>query len=97
MELLRVEYESWQLECCGKPFAVGDEVTWPITRDPERPDRTPWVENHADRVPTVTGTVRGIELVREDGGRRAVGSCPKWFDRDDRRAVVELDVSSSGS
>jgi hypothetical protein len=22
--------ESWQHECCGEPFAVGDEVSWPL-------------------------------------------------------------------
>ena len=22
--------ETWQQECCGDPFAVGDEVSWPV-------------------------------------------------------------------
>lgn len=25
-----VYYESWQIQCCGKPFSVGDEVEWTI-------------------------------------------------------------------
>lgn len=25
-----VWYASWQMECCGDPFAVGDEVAWTV-------------------------------------------------------------------
>ena len=25
-----VWYASWQMECCGDPFAVGDTVTWTV-------------------------------------------------------------------
>lgn len=25
-----VWYASWQMECCGDPFAVGDRVTWTV-------------------------------------------------------------------
>ncbi|KUJ37204.1 hypothetical protein ACZ90_69760 [Streptomyces albus subsp. albus] len=34
-------YPDWEMECCGRPFSVGDEVTWPLVRldpaDPLRP------------------------------------------------------------
>jgi len=30
MGLWRVFYADWQMECCGTPFAVGDEVSWPL-------------------------------------------------------------------
>ena len=26
-----VFYESWQMECCGVPFSVGDTVSWSAT------------------------------------------------------------------
>ncbi|MFJ2769982.1 DUF6578 domain-containing protein [Streptomyces sp. NPDC087300] len=26
----KVSYADWQMECCGTPFAVGDEVAWPL-------------------------------------------------------------------
>jgi hypothetical protein len=34
-----VYVEGWQLECCGAPFAVGDEVEWTLmlTPDPSLP------------------------------------------------------------
>ncbi|GAA3805531.1 DUF6578 domain-containing protein [Streptomyces phyllanthi] len=30
MGLWRVFYADWQMECCGTPFSVGDEVSWPL-------------------------------------------------------------------
>ncbi|MFG2548578.1 DUF6578 domain-containing protein [Streptomyces sp. NPDC048581] len=30
MGLWHVFYEDWQMECCGTPFKVGDEVSWPL-------------------------------------------------------------------
>ena len=28
----KVYYEMWQMECCGKPFSVGDRVTWLVSK-----------------------------------------------------------------
>ncbi|KAB1980480.1 DUF6578 domain-containing protein [Streptomyces triticiradicis] len=33
MGLWRVFYADWQMECCGTPFSVGDEVSWPLLLD----------------------------------------------------------------
>ena len=30
-----VFYEIWQMQCCGKPFAVGDRIKWVVTNDTE--------------------------------------------------------------
>ncbi|MET9385262.1 DUF6578 domain-containing protein [Streptomyces sp. NPDC002928] len=30
MGLWHVFYADWQMECCGTPFAVGEEVSWPL-------------------------------------------------------------------
>ncbi|MCT9084064.1 DUF6578 domain-containing protein [Streptomyces fulvoviolaceus] len=30
MGLWHVFYADWQMECCGTPFSVGDEVSWPL-------------------------------------------------------------------
>ncbi|GAA4086800.1 DUF6578 domain-containing protein [Streptomyces shaanxiensis] len=30
MGLWHVFYDDWQMECCGTPFKVGDEVSWPL-------------------------------------------------------------------
>ncbi|WP_030614062.1 DUF6578 domain-containing protein [Streptomyces achromogenes] len=69
---MRVFYEDWQMECCGRPFAVGDEVAWPlVAAEPgERGERyygaEAWVENHGDRTRPTSGRVRAIELVRQE-------------------------------
>ena len=28
---IKLFYDLWQLECCGKPFKVGDEIIWLVT------------------------------------------------------------------
>ncbi|MER7377082.1 DUF6578 domain-containing protein [Streptomyces lanatus] len=30
MAMWQVFYADWQMECCGTPFKVGDEVSWPL-------------------------------------------------------------------
>ncbi|MFC7266602.1 DUF6578 domain-containing protein [Streptomyces lutosisoli] len=30
-----VFYADWQMECCGTPFSVGDEVSWPLALEYE--------------------------------------------------------------
>ena len=34
-ENCKVFYESWQMECCGRPFAIGDSVSWLVLRETE--------------------------------------------------------------
>ena len=34
-ENCKVFYESWQMECCGRPFAIGDSVSWLVFRETE--------------------------------------------------------------
>lgn len=28
MESCVVSYDSWQMQCCGDPFSVGDKIEW---------------------------------------------------------------------
>ncbi|MFF1697122.1 DUF6578 domain-containing protein [Streptomyces sp. NPDC058257] len=91
MALWNVMYEDWQMECCGTPFSVGDEVTWQLGGGP-----SPYsVERHGDDGPRTTGRVRSIQLVTQGFELRAgadtfepvagerwlrpVEKCPKWF------------------
>ncbi|MFH8367427.1 DUF6578 domain-containing protein [Streptomyces sp. NPDC018031] len=30
MTTCSVFYQDWQMECCGKPFSVGEEVSWQV-------------------------------------------------------------------
>ncbi|MFI5682421.1 DUF6578 domain-containing protein [Streptomyces sp. NPDC051636] len=85
MGLRCVLYESWQMECCGRPFSVGDAVTWRVI--PVEPgDLRKWawdeeryagllrVEHHGGRGPAATGRVRAIHLVHQEYAETAPGS-----------------------
>ncbi|MFK4064277.1 DUF6578 domain-containing protein [Streptomyces sp. NPDC029674] len=39
MTLWNVMYQDWQMECCGKPFRVGDEVAWQLLVDEDERGR----------------------------------------------------------
>ncbi|MEU6675654.1 DUF6578 domain-containing protein [Streptomyces sp. NPDC046925] len=89
MALWNVMYDDWQMECCGTPFSVGDEVTWQLGGGPALYS----VERHGKYGPDTVGRVRSIQLVTQGFALRAgtyepvegerslhpVEKCPKWF------------------
>ncbi|MBL1081064.1 hypothetical protein JK359_03595 [Streptomyces actinomycinicus] len=72
MPRMTVLYEDWQMECCGTPFAVGDEVGWRlVTVDEEAPQgefhgATAWVENHGGSDHETRGRVHAIDLLLQE-------------------------------
>lgn len=61
MGLWRVFYADWQMECCGTPFSVGDEVTWPLLLDEGG-------ESLGGGWSGLLGSITApVETVREDG------------------------------
>ncbi|MFF7866707.1 DUF6578 domain-containing protein [Streptomyces qaidamensis] len=68
MGLWHVYYEDWQMECCGTPFSVGDEVGWPLLLlDPDTVLGGGW----HDQLTEVAGPVEdvgGVRMVREQTG-----------------------------
>ncbi|MEV0220523.1 DUF6578 domain-containing protein [Streptomyces sp. NPDC050704] len=101
----QVFYESWQMECCGTPFSVGDEVTWPLRFTDA--DESLAVELHGGKWPERTGLVQEIRLVSErnaaavpgsstrepvpgERSLRTVDTCPKWFNTDESRTPEGL-------
>ncbi|GAA1919219.1 hypothetical protein GCM10009837_50570 [Streptomyces durmitorensis] len=91
MALWNVLYDDWQMECCGTPFSVGDEVAWQLGGGPPLYS----VERHGDEGPDTVGRVRSIQVVTREFTLRAgtqtfeqvagaewlrpVEKCPKWF------------------
>ncbi len=51
---LKVWVDDWQMQCCGAPFSVGDEVSWTL-REPD----TAWLEAVLDK--DVAGGIGGAE------------------------------------
>ncbi|MEU6588573.1 DUF6578 domain-containing protein [Streptomyces sp. NPDC046881] len=69
MPRMRVFYDSAEMECCGTPFAVGDEVSWrlvPTTGADGHYGAAAWVANHGGPDRATTGRVRGIDLVHQE-------------------------------
>ncbi|MEU3886943.1 DUF6578 domain-containing protein [Streptomyces sp. NPDC029041] len=84
MGLWHVIYEDWQMECCGTPFSVGDEVSWPLLlEDAGHVFGGGWHDQRS----TVCGPVEdvgGVRVVREGTGlTAALGGGPD--DEEDRR------------
>ncbi|MEU3736011.1 MULTISPECIES: DUF6578 domain-containing protein [unclassified Streptomyces] len=91
MTLWDVMYDDWQMECCGTPFSVGDEVAWQLEGGPDLYS----VERHGEEAPDTVGRVRSIRMVTRGFARaagtntfepvpgeewlRPVEACPKWF------------------
>ncbi|MEU2440100.1 DUF6578 domain-containing protein [Streptomyces rubradiris] len=88
---VRVFYEDWQMECCGRPFAVGDEVAWRLVAVDDGDARGEHygaesrVENHGGPDEETTGRVRAIELVRQE-----------YLVHTDQRARERLDRAMQG-
>jgi hypothetical protein len=68
MGLWHVVYEDWQMECCGTPFSVGDEVSWPLLLlDADTVFGGGW----HDQLTKVAGPVEdvgGVRIMREETG-----------------------------
>jgi hypothetical protein len=73
MGLWRVFYAGWQMECCGTPFSVGDEVSWQLLLVPgeEPASRLTGPAGH------VAGATDGIRVVQEAGLTVALSEDPE--------------------
>lgn len=64
-------YDSWQMECCGEPFSVGDEVRWRLMlRGPDEgaaPET--WQDSYSALEPVGHGLVGGPGLTALCAGR----------------------------
>lgn len=60
-----VYYESWQIQCCGEPFAVGDQVIWTCSVSSEIKNAHGFIidfeeDHHGLSTHTISGTIRKI-------------------------------------
>ncbi|WP_405781263.1 DUF6578 domain-containing protein [Streptomyces sp. NBC_00859] len=70
MTVWQVVYADWEMECCGTPFSVGDEVTWTVGPHggvgPDVPEGALCVSNHSmggSEAEQVTAYVRSIQVM----------------------------------
>ncbi|SBT93621.1 hypothetical protein GA0115233_106740 [Streptomyces sp. DI166] len=59
----KVFYEDWQMECCGTPFAVGDEVSWPLLLI----ESGDW-DDEVSKVVGEVAQVNGVRVLNDDSG-----------------------------
>ena len=71
MKECRIYYESWQLQCCGDPFSVGEKVEWTCAE----PGESKYAhglpldfveEHHLEWTHLVTGTITKIVIERSE-------------------------------
>jgi hypothetical protein len=63
---IKVWMDDWQMQCCGEPFAVGDEVSWTL-RDPD----TEWLALVLGSEPA-----GGVDKAEEHHGGIGEGATP---------------------
>lgn len=60
-----IYYQSWQMQCCGDPFSVGDKIEWTCTVPPRLKNAHGTIydfeeDHHGDETHSITGTVTKI-------------------------------------
>lgn len=59
-----IYYDSWQMQCCGEPFSVGDKIEWTCAIPDERNAHGIKLdfheEHHGDETHSISGTVKRI-------------------------------------
>ncbi|GCD38180.1 hypothetical protein OEIGOIKO_05991 [Streptomyces chrestomyceticus JCM 4735] len=71
---VRVFHRGWEMECCGTPFSVGDEVAWPLVFEsvPEA-DVAVWADCLDERGLLRTVTLHGGAADKRSGASRIAG------------------------
>ncbi|MFE0102191.1 DUF6578 domain-containing protein [Streptomyces sp. NPDC059009] len=93
MALWHVMYDDWQMECCGTPFSVGDEVAWQLfLREPvEGFDPAGW----EGELSVVEGVVEKVEDVEDDEDDEDEADLDEEPDEDDGEDEDDEDEDGS--
>ncbi|MGP4001643.1 DUF6578 domain-containing protein [Streptomyces sp. 8N706] len=77
MAIWKIHYPAWEMECCGTPFSVGDDVEWIVQLEPPA-DLTPGVWE--DCFTEVEGVLAPLSGEGEEEGAvlRAGGLTALW-------------------
>ena len=89
-----IYYESWQLQCCGAPFSIGDKVEWTCIMPTGYKNAHGIVldfeeEHHGFATHSITGTVAKILVERSEFPK---GKREAWYDR---AATIQEEIRSA--
>ncbi|GCD46302.1 DUF6578 domain-containing protein [Streptomyces paromomycinus] len=71
---VRVFHRDWEMECCGTPFSVGDEVAWPLVFESvAEADVAVWADCLDERGLLRTVTLHGGAADKRSGASRIAG------------------------
>jgi len=68
MGIWHVFYADWQMECCGKPFRLGEEVSWPLMLHDSGDVLGGGWDDQVSKVVGEVETARGVKVLREETG-----------------------------
>lgn len=68
MGIWHVFYADWQMECCGTPFSLGDEVSWPLLLKGSGDVLGGDWDDELAKVVGEVADVRGVRVLREETG-----------------------------
>ncbi len=82
MDDCTVYYDSWQIQCCGDPFSVGDMIEWTCIAPSLSKNAHGRIidfdeEHHGSATHTITGTVSKIIVERSEFPK---GQREAWYD-----------------
>lgn len=84
MEKCVIYYESWQIQCCGDPFSVGDKVEWGCLQSKIKNAHGILLDfdedHHGFATHEITGIVSKITAERSEYPK---GQKEVWYDRSD--------------
>ena len=94
---MNIYYEAWQIQCCGKPFKIGDRVRWScaVPADKGKNICAHKVdfneEHHGDETHSIVGTITEIvSVVQTDSPHR------KSYEFDESKITLINLVSADG-
>lgn len=70
LDTCNIFYESWQIQCCGKPFKIGDRVRWSCVYTNDEKIICGYKidfneEHHGDETHAIIGTITDIKAVTQ--------------------------------
>ncbi len=82
MDVCAIYYESWQLQCCGDPFSVGEKVEWTCHKSDIKSAHGVILDfdedHHGFATHSITGIVTKIIAERSETPK---GTKPLWYER----------------